>query len=454
MPGERHRCGREAHTEGGKYAIYPTGDFEACMIPFVDGAFKLDGKTKSAGAVMTSYTIAYDEDMQYGELVGSGFSKYKVAELLRDKFGFADAALAAQVKCIVMLKNAGGVIKKTDGSAKPKVYVPMRYTAAYRTSGTMDTAPWKDNSATCELPLSSGTLEKYFDVVTDKLADTLTGPADEKTGNATPAEADLTRLAAADIVDCDMVLVCAKALNNASSRAAKTEEGTSVPLSVQYRPYTADGDVVRKASLAGDPADGSSWAEHETAKGVAMENRSYFGQTSMITNEAQLDQILDAAALAKEAGKPCVVILDITQPMCVHEFESEVDAILVSMSGSTEAACRIVAGQDEPSGLLPMQFPLDMDAVERQSEDASRDMDCYVDADGNTYDFCFGLNWAGVIEDERVKTYKVVPLTKPEDKLLALKPLHVAPGRLTADLQMACYLVEKRSLIYRNCQSQ
>ena len=117
MPGERHRCGREAHTEGGKYAVYPTGGFEACMIPFVDGAFKLDGKTKSAGAVMTSYTIAYDEDMQYGELVGSGFSKYKVAELLRDKFGFADAALVAQVKCIVMLKNAGGVIKKTDGYA-------------------------------------------------------------------------------------------------------------------------------------------------------------------------------------------------------------------------------------------------------------------------------------------------------------------------------------------------
>ena len=187
-----------------------------------------------------------------------------------------------------------------------------------------------------------------------------------------------------------------------------------MPLSVQYRPYTADADVVRKASLAGDPADGSCWADHETAKGVAIENRSYFGKTSQITNEGQLDQILEAAALAKEAGKPCVVILDITQPMCVHEFESEVDAILVSMSGSTEAACRIVAGQDEPSGLLPMQMPKDMVAVETQLEDASRDMDCYVDAEGNTYDFAYGLNWSGVIDDERVKTYKVAPLTKPE----------------------------------------
>ena len=324
----------------------------------------------------------------------------------------AAAALDAQVKGIVMLKNAGGVIKKADGSAKPKAYVPMRFTAASHVAGTMDTAPWKDSAATCALPLSKGTLEKYFDVVTDTLADALTGPADDK-GNATPAEADLTRLTAADIANCDLVLVCAAAPNNASPRAARTEAGDYVPLSVQYRPYTADADVVRKASLAGDPADGSCWADHETAKGVAIENRSYFGKTSQITNEGQLDQILEAAALAKEAGKPCVVILDITQPMCVHEFESEVDAILVSMSGSTEAACRIVAGQDEPSGLLPMQMPKDMVAVETQLEDASRDMDCYVDAEGNTYDFAYGLNWSGVIDDERVKTYKVAPLTKP-----------------------------------------
>ena len=97
--------------------------------------------------------------------------------------------------------------------------------------------------------------------------------------------------------------------------------------------------------------------------------------------------------------------------MCVHEFESEVDAILVSMSGSTEAACRIVAGKDEPSGLLPMQMPLDMVAVEKQAEDTSRDMDVYVDADGNAYDFGFGLNYAGKIEDARTAKYCVPVLT-------------------------------------------
>ena len=38
-----------------------------------------------------------------------------------------------------------------------------------------------------------------------------------------------------------------------------------------------------------------------------------------------------------------------------------------------------------------------------------------MDADGNTYDFAFGLNWSGVINDERVQKYNVEPLTKVEN---------------------------------------
>lgn len=504
--------GREAHMAGGKFAVYPGENFDALMIPFVDGAFKLEGKTGQAGAIMTSYTIAYDENEQYGELVGSGFSKYKITDLLRDKFGFQGsactdwgvlndppsgkcwgvegeewdpakraslavevgvdqmggwndpallmtayedmkanlgeeqaeanfrasakrlllgyfntgifedpyvdvdvarkqvdgapddvtaAALAAQVKGIVMLKNAGSVIKKAEGDAKPKVYVPMRYNPPAKSASGQGSVSWKESAATCALPLPKGTLEKYFEVVTDTLAEELTGPIDEKTEKATPAEADLTRLTAADIADCDYVLVCAQAPVNANPRDGRGENGQYIPLSLQYRPYTADSDAVRKTSLAGDPLpDGG------------MENRSYFGESAIVSNEAQLDQILEAAAMAHEAGKPCIVILDITQPMCVHEFESEVDAILVSMSGSTEAACRIVAGADEPSGLLPMQMPKDMVDVEAQREDVPRDMECYADSEGNTYDFGFGLSWSGPISDERTEKYCVEPLTE------------------------------------------
>jgi beta-glucosidase len=50
-------------------------------------------------------------------------------------------------------------------------------------------------------------------------------------------------------------------------------------------------------------------------------------------------------------------------------------------------------------------MPADMQTVEQQSEDTPHDMQPYVDAAGNAYDFAFGLNWAGLIEDARTATY-------------------------------------------------
>jgi beta-glucosidase len=47
-----------------------------------------------------------------------------------------------------------------------------------------------------------------------------------------------------------------------------------------------------------------------------------------------------------------------------------------------------------------------MKTVEAQYEDVPRDMNCYVDSDGNKYDFGFGLNWHGTINDQRVTKYK------------------------------------------------
>ena len=47
-----------------------------------------------------------------------------------------------------------------------------------------------------------------------------------------------------------------------------------------------------------------------------------------------------------------------------------------------------------------------MKTVELQKEDVPRDMECYRDSDGNVYDFAYGLNWSGVINDARVKKYR------------------------------------------------
>ena len=66
----------------------------------------------------------------------------------------------------------------------------------------------------------------------------------------------------------------------------------------------------------------------------------------------------------------------------------------------------IITGKTEPSALLPFQMPIDMETVEAQFEDVPRDMKPFVDSEGHAYDFAFGLNWKGVINDERVTKYK------------------------------------------------
>ncbi|MBQ9620460.1 MAG: hypothetical protein IJR41_00800, partial [Atopobiaceae bacterium] len=84
----------------------------------------------------------------------------------------------------------------------------------------------------------------------------------------------------------------------------------------------------------------------------------------------------------------------------------------------TTAIANIVTCQVEPYGVLSLQQPKNMETVEAQLEDVPRDMDPYVDSEGNAYDFCFGLNWSGVIDDERTKTYKAAPLTEPETPVI------------------------------------
>lgn len=50
-------------------------------------------------------------------------------------------------------------------------------------------------------------------------------------------------------------------------------------------------------------------------------------------------------------------------------------------------------------------MPADMKTVEEQQEDVAFDMICYRDSEGHVYDFGFGMNFDGVISDERTRKY-------------------------------------------------
>jgi beta-glucosidase len=114
------------------------------------------------------------------------------------------------------------------------------------------------------------------------------------------------------------------------------------------------------------------------------------------------------AFMAKKymAGKPVITIVNASNPMIFHEFEKEVEGILLHFGVQDQAILDILSGKAEPSALLPIQMPADMKTVELQFEDVPHDMECHVDELGNRYDFAFGLNWSGVINDNRTGKYR------------------------------------------------
>ncbi len=174
-----------------------------------------------------------------------------------------------------------------------------------------------------------------------------------------------------------------------NSEDAKAGGTGYVPISLQYGEYTAKD--ARDPSLAGgDPLE-------------KFTNRSYKGKQVKAINSTDLDMVEEARAKMK--GRPVIVSVHLSNPMVFAEFEKDADAILVNFGVQDQAILDIITGHSEPSGLLPLQMPADMESVEKQKEDLPHDMKSYKDSEGHSYGFGYGMNWKGVIKDKRSNKY-------------------------------------------------
>ena len=244
--------------------------------------------------------------------------------------------------------------KNTKCYQKPKVYVPQRYfPQLVNFFGMVTPERWEDTFA-AEL------LSKYYEPVSD------------------PSQADFA-----------IVVIDAPTSGTGYSMDDVRKGGNGyVPISLQYSDYTADH--ARAVSLAGgDRLEKSA-------------NRSYKGKFVKTSNKSDLQTVIDTKA--KMGDKPVVVVISTGKPF-VPEFEPYADAILVSFGCQNQALLDLISGAVEPSALLPMQVPANMKTVELQQEDVPYDMECYVDSEGNAYDFAYGLNWSGRIQDARTEKY-------------------------------------------------
>ena len=324
-----------------------------------------------------------------------------------DSIVYSDSAkefgLETQRESVVMIKNDGTIKKDGNGSDKPTVYVPY----VWSNEGVSVTWMFGIGQATptWEPSMDLEVLGNYFNVVTDTLGDPTGEPGQD--GNPTYKPEDLTRASKEDIAKCDYILVGMKGAYTASydknmtgafgGAPAPEGEDEWYPVSLQYGEYTAD--TAADPSISGKVIDGEK------------ENRSYKGKTAAKdVNYGHLEALEYAESVAGDI--PVVVSVAMERGMVWSEVEPLADVILVCYNSQRpEVVSEILLGKTEPKGLLVFQQPKDMETVESQVVDVPRDMECYVDADGNTYDFAFGMNWSGVIKDDRVKTYSADPLT-------------------------------------------
>ena len=277
----------------------------------------------------------------------------KTQEVMNSK-DFRDRGYKAQLKSVVMLKNSRSTLPVKE---RAKVYVPKRHIPNLWNIEGEITVPGK-----YDYPIDLDFLKDYY----------------EFTDN--PENADFA------------IVMIGDPVNGRGYDVEDLKNGGNgyVPMSLQWSDYTAEH--ARKVSLAGgDPYE-------------SFTNRSYRGKT--IKSENAGDIALVAKTREEMGEKPVVVILPCQKPFVPSEFEPYADAVLISFGVEPQAYLDIISGRYEPTGLLPIQLPANMKTVEIQNEDSPRDMECYVDADGNAYDFAFGLNWSGVINDDRVKRYK------------------------------------------------
>jgi beta-glucosidase len=457
--------GRDGHFGYGAYAVYPGNNLKDHLRPFVEGAFKLNGKTRQAAAVMPYYTISNNQDTVYHENVANAYSRYLIQDLLRGTFGydgvvctdwgvtgdvsnvglfqgkpwgvetlsvaerhyriimagcdqfggnnaavpvmeafllgvqehgepfmrnrfeqsavrllrnifrtglfenpylkveesvqtvgnpeFMKAGYEAQLKSVVMLKNRQNVLPLKKNI---KLFIPNRHIPPAR--------DWFGNISAerMEFPVSRSVVTSYF-TLTDN-----------------PEEAD------AAVV----FMRSPEGMTGYDQQDRDSNGNGYVPVSLQYDTYTAVN--ARDKSIAG---------------GSPLENfinRSYRGKTVTASNVKDMLAVTETREKMKD--KPVIVVVNTSNPMVFSEIEPLADAILAHFQVQDQVLFDLITGNAEPSALLPFQMPAGMETVEMQFEDVAHDMEVYTDTEGNGYHFAFGMNWNGVISDQRVVRYR------------------------------------------------
>jgi beta-glucosidase len=460
--------GRDGHWAFGKFAVYPGTNFGEHTKPFTEGAFKLNGKTKEASAVMPYYTISYNQATD-GTNYGNGFSQYIITDLLRNQYNYdgvvcTDWGITADEGATPDL-FAGKPWGVENLSIAERHYRVIR-AGVDQFGGNNDKGPVIEAYQMGVKELGKSAMRKRFEQSAVRLLKNIfrlglfenpyldpqettriVGNPDfmkagyeaqlksivllknkEKTLPVTqkqtvfipkiykPASRNWWGMWTESTLDYPVNLETVKRYYNVTTQPDQADfalvfvsspQSENGGYSLLDRKKGGNGYV--PVSLQYSPYTATEARKHSIAAGdpvidPTVTDRSYKNKSTRTANANDLDVLLKTKEMM--ADKPVIAIVDVSNPMLFNEFEKDMSGVIVHFGSTTQAILDIVSGKHEPSGLLPFQMPATMATVELQNEDVSYDLECHKDAEGHIYDFGYGLNWQGVIKDARTAKYK------------------------------------------------
>lgn len=463
--------GRDGHWAFGKFAVYPGNNFETHLKPFTEGAFKLDGQTKMASAVMPYYTISYNQAKD-GTNYANGFSKYIITDLLREKYNYEG------VVCTDWLITGNEGTTPGDFAGKPwgvedKTIAERHYIALMagidQFGGNNEMGPVIEAYNMGIKQHGKKFMRNRFEQSAVRLLKNIFRLGLFENPYLDPQES-------AGIVGnpefmqegYNAQLKSVVMLKN-KNKVLPIKDKKTVYIPEMYTPSVkswwgdwskpslqvpADLELVKKYyNVTDDPSkadfaivfisgpysnsDGGGYSKSDRAEGgngyvpITLQYSTYTAVDARehslaagdividptITNRSYIGKTVTASNATDLATvlntkemmgeKPVIVVTNLSRSMVFNEFENKVDAILARFSVGEQAILDIISGKYEPSGLLPMQMPANMSTVEKQYEDVPFDMECHKDTEGHIYDFGYGLNWNGVIKDARTEKYGI-----------------------------------------------
>ena len=440
--------GRDAHYAFGQFAVYPGGNFEEHLRPFTEGAYRLDGPTKTAAATMPYYTVSCGQ----GEPVGNSYNKYLIKDLLRGKYGY-DGVVCTDWGIV------GDPLPTIEGFGS-KAYGVNELTETERHLRIIMNGVDQFGG-----PVSAGKIREAYRLGCERYGEEVM--TERFRESAVRILTNLCRLGLFEdpyLDEEESLAVIGREefrkeglLAQQRSVVVLKDKGSLLPLKAGMKVYVPERRIEARQgfmrfmeeakteqpisseeaegyfTLVDTPEEADAaivWAESplsvnkgydakdleaggngylpiplqyrpytaDTAREVSLgggdfreasPNRSYRGKTERVCNECDLDNILSMKE--KMQGRPVIVLMELHNPVVPSEFEPAADVIAVQFGVTKQAMFDVLFGKCPAAGKLPYHLPKNMETIEAHCEDVFDDYEPYTDSEGNVYAYGFGL---------------------------------------------------------------